>query len=373
MQQTTGGACLGAALLMMGLSPVALADGNNASIEGIVMGTYQAASKSHVGGQDIDGEGNGELYLFGTLDMGPGTWNLEVRGSTTPRSNGVSSFYGSNASVGETTNDSGNGRIAATQFFYELAVGPGQLRAGLLDPTALLDGDDVANDEYTQFLADSFVNNPTIGFPSFVLGGAYQGQATKNIGYKLFVGSDSGLQEDDASYHNVFAIGGHRDGYRKGAFTSAELNFHANGYTAQAGAWYDTGRTDQLGRLNGDEHGYGIYALAGIPLGTGRLAARAGIANDDAQAAANFLSLAYQLPVQFSDRDTTLGVAIARTGDSDHLAFNSEPIYQLEAYWRINVAGPLYVSPDVQYVNNAGFDSDRDGVLIGGARVGVEF
>lgn len=298
--------------------------------------------------------------------MGPGTWNLEVRGSTTPRSNGVSGFYGSNASVGETTNDDGDGRIAATQFFYELPVGPGQFRAGLLDPTALLDGNDVANDEYSQFLADSLVNNPTIGFPSFVLGGAYQGQATQHIDYKLFVGSDSGLQEDDASYHNVFAIDGHhRDGYRKGAFSAAELGYHANGYTAQAGVWYDTGKTGQLGRLNGDEHGYGVYTLAGVPLGIGQLEGRAGIANDDAQAAANFLSLAYQLPVQFSNRDTTLGVAVARTGDSDHLAFNSEPIYRAEAYWRVNVASSFYVSPDVQYVNNAGFDSNRDGVLIG--------
>lgn len=373
MHKTVRGVYYGTALVVTGLSTVALADDNNAHIEGIVTGTYQAATKSHFGSQDIHSEGSGQFLVFGSLDMGPGSWNLEARGSTTPHDNGVSSFYGSNATVGETTNSHGDGRIAATQLFYELAAGPGQFRAGLLDPTALLDGNDVANDEYSQFLADSFVNNPTIGFPSFVLGGAYQGQASQNIDYKLFAGSDSGLEENGSSYHNVFAVGGHRGDHRKGAFTAAELDYHDNGYTAQAGAWYDTGRTDRLGSAHGGEHGYGFYALAGIPLGEGQLAGRAGIANDDAQAAANFLSLAYQLPVQFSNRDTLVGVAISRTGDSDHLAFHSDPIYQVEAYWRVNVAGSLYFSPDVQYVNNAGFDSNRDGVLIGGARIGLEF
>lgn len=374
MDRITGGVCAGAALLMTGFSGNALAADNNASIEGIVTGTYQAASKSNVNGEDMDNEANGELFLLGTLDMGPGTWNLEVRGSTTPRSNGVTRFYGSNALVGETLNSNGKGRIAATQLFYELPVGPGELSVGLLDPTALLDGNDTANDEYTQFMADSFVNNPSIGFPSFVLGGTYDGQVTEAFGYKLFVGSDSGLEdENDPTYNNVFDLSGNRDGYDKGAFMSGELDWSANGYSAQAGVWYDSGKVAQLGTSTGTEHGYGAYALAGAALGTGRLEWRGAIVNDDALAAANFLSLSYQFPIQIGDRDTTFGVAVARTSDSSHLAFDSDPIYQAEAYWRVNVAGPLYVSPDIQYINNADFQSDRDGVVIGGARVGLEF
>ncbi|HET7315087.1 carbohydrate porin [Salinisphaera sp.] len=376
MRTKTCGGLAGAALLAAGIAgPAAAADADdNAYLEGIVIGTYQATGESHIDGQKIDDEANGELYLFGALDMGPGAWNLEVRAATTPADHGVSSFYGSNASVGETTDGDGDGRIAVTQLFYELPMGLGDLRAGLLDPTAVLDGNDVANTEYTQFLAGAFVNNPTIGFPSFVLGGAYQGNTPGHLGYKLFVGSDSGLQaEDDPTYHNVFAVGGHRGGYRKGVFTGAELDWHADGYTAQAGVWYDTGEVAPLGRTDGGENGYGLYALAGTPLAAGRLEGRAGIANEDAQAAANFLSLAYELPLRFANRDTTLGVAVARTGDSGRLAFDSDPIYRAEAYWRINVAGSFYVSPDLQYINNAGFEAGRDDVLIGGTRVGYEF
>lgn len=362
---------MGATLLMAGLSGGALAAGKNASIEGIVVGTYQAASESRVGGVEVDDEANAQLYLYGTLDMGPGAWNMEVRAGTTPATNGVTSFYGSNGLIGETTDDDGDGRIAVTQLFYELPVGPGQLRAGLLDPAAVLDANDIANDEYTQFLADAFVNNSTIGFPSFVLGAAYQGNITENVGFNLFVSSDSGLEEADHSYDNVFSIGGERGGYEKGAFTAAELGWHADGYSLKGGVWYDTGNVAELDGT-GDTNGYGLYLLAGMPVGSGLLQARAGIANGDAQAAANFLSVAYQLPVKLGDRETTLGLAIARTGPSDELA-GADAIYQAEAYWRINVAGPVYVSPDIQYIQNAGFDGDADGVFIGGVRVGVAF
>lgn len=370
-RKAASGAGIGAALLMASLSTTAFAEANNAHVEGIIVGTYQAATESQVNGQDVDDEVTGQFYLYGTLDMGPGAWNLEIRGGTTPTENGVSTFYASNGLVGETLDADGDGRIAVTQLFYELPIATGQFRLGLLDPAAVLDGNDVTNDEYTQFLADAFVNNPTIAFPSFVLGAAYQGDATRTVGYKLFVSSDSGLEEGDHSYGNVFDIDGDRNGHDKGAFTAAELFWHADGYSLKGGAWYDTGKVDQLGSA-GETNGYGLYALAGAPFGGGRLQARAGIANDDAQAAANFLSLAYQLPIQLANRETMLGLAIARTGASDQLA-DAEAIYQAEAYWRINVVGSFYVAPDIQYIRHAGFEASRDDVLIGGARVGVTF
>jgi hypothetical protein len=355
-------------VLLAAISTNAWAE-NNASLEGIIAGTYQAASKS-----DVQNEASGTLFLLGSLDMGPGTWYLEVRGSITPRDNGVTRVYDSNALVGETLNSDGEGRIAVTQLFYKLPVGPGQFRAGLLDPTALLDGNDTANDEYTQFLADAFVNNPSIGFPSFVLGAAYEGDLTRHLDYKLFAGSDSGLEDDsDPTYSNVFSITGHRNGHRKGAFLSGELGWHANGYSVQGGLWYDTGKVGHLGYRQGTENPYGFYVLAGALVGPGRLEARAGLVNPDAQAAANALSLSYQLPIQLADRETILGVAVARTGDSDELAFQSKPIYQAEAYWRIDVIGPLHVSPDIQYIKHAGFEASRGGAWIGGVRVSVTF
>ncbi len=369
MTKTTASAYLAVALLTTTMSNHVMAEDNARLEEVIIIGTYQAASRSHT-----RGEGNGELYLLGALDMGPGTWHLEVRGSTTPRNGGVTSVYNSNATVGETVNSNGDGRIAATQLYYELPAGPGKFRAGLLDPTALLDAGEVANDEYTQFLSDAFVNNPSIGFPSYVLGAAYKADLTEYLDYHLFVGSDSGLQDDDdPTYHNVFSVGGHRQGHHKGVFTSGEMRWHANGYSLMGGVWYDTGQVDRLGHSHGSANGYGFYALVNTPVGPGLLAGRAAIANKKTQEASNFLSLSYQLPLQLAEHKTTLGVAVGRTGESSRLAFNSDPIYQAEAYWRINVIGPLHVSPDIQYIDNAGFHADRHGTVVGGLRAGIEF
>lgn len=342
-------------------------NGNNAHIEGILIGTYQIASESRANGQDVENEGSGQFYMLGTMDMGPGTWHLELRGGTTPRDNGVSSFYGVNGTVGETLDPSGDGRIAATQFFYELQLGPGRFRAGLLDPAAVLDTNGIANDEYTQFLADAFVNNLSIGFPSFVLGGAYQGNVGDHVDYKLFLSSTGGLEDPaDPTYSNVVHLSD--DG--KGAFSAGELGWHSRGYMAKIGLWYDTSDHPRLGGSPGSqEDDYGAYALAGGPAGAGRWNFRAGIANDEAQAAANFLSLAYALPF----RNTTLGAAVARTGDSSHLGFDSSPIYQAEVYWRINVYKTAYITPDLQYVINSGFRSNVDNALVGGVRAGIEF
>lgn len=357
----------GVASLLMTTAGSALAQQNNAYISGILAGTWQTASRSNV-----NDEGNAQLYLYGTMDMGPGTWNLEIRGSSTPKTNGVSG-YGSNAMVGETTDANGHGRVEATQLFYQLLAAGGQLSFGLMDPTGVFDGNAIANDEYTQFLADAFVNNPTIGFPSFVAGGAFQAQLNDALDYSLFVGSDSGLEEGDHSYQHTFDLDDKHAGHHRGAFTAAELHWHNDqGVSVKGGVWYDTGKVAEIGSPTDTTRGYGVYALASAPLAGGDVNARVGVANDHAMEAANFVSLAYQLPLGASNLDGTLGLAVARTGASDEIA-GADPIYQTEVYWRINVAGSLYVSPDVQYIDNAGFDSHNDGVVIGGVRAAVTF
>lgn len=158
---------------------------NAARVTGILIGTYQSTSQDRIGGEPVKDEGNGQLFAFGERDMGPGTWSLEVRGSTTPHDGGVTSFYGEvNDAVGETLNSNGKGRLGSTQFFYTLPVAGGDLSVGLLDATALLDANEIADDEYTQFLGTSFVNNPSIQYPSFALGANYQIDFTAYFGYQ---------------------------------------------------------------------------------------------------------------------------------------------------------------------------------------------
>lgn len=96
-----------------------------------------------------------------------------------------------NGDAGSALNGNGDGRLQISELRYALPVRDfGTLSFGLLDPTAFLDttshanptaGPDfsgIANDETTQFLGNSFVNNPVVEFPDYTLGAAIPPKAT---------------------------------------------------------------------------------------------------------------------------------------------------------------------------------------------------
>jgi len=61
--------------------------------------------------------------------------------------------------------------IAVTELWWAQTLPGGlTLTAGKLDPTVYLDANRVANDETTQFLSSSMVNNPAVAFPDNGLG-----------------------------------------------------------------------------------------------------------------------------------------------------------------------------------------------------------
>ena len=72
-------------------------------------------------------------------------------------------FWGFNADAG----DNGS-NLEVTEAWYEHMFMGDMITftIGKLDPTNYFDGNEVANDETTQFLADGFVNDATVEFPS---------------------------------------------------------------------------------------------------------------------------------------------------------------------------------------------------------------
>lgn len=343
----------------------------NASVSGILIGTYQLASESEVNGQDVEDEANAQLYLFGELDMGPGTWFMEVRGGTTPQEDGVTSFFGEvNDTVGETLDEDGEGRFAVTQLYYGLTVGRGELSLGLLDSSANLDTNPIADDEYTQFLGSSFVNNPSIEYPSFALGAVYAGELSGNLGYTVLASSTGGLEDSaDPSYDNVFDVD--EDG--KGAFLAGELRWNTASLDGNVGIWYNgadhSDLDDPFPSADDDEKNYGVYTSVGGDIGPGRWVGWGGLANEEVSAVANFLGLAYS---QGIGAHMTLGLGVARIGASDDVPEPADSVVQAEAYLRIQVLEHLYLTPDLQYVANSGFDPDRD-TFVFGLRAGMPF
>lgn len=354
--------------LMAGIGNAALAD--EASVGGIIIATYQrAATRSATGGAHP--EGNLQLELHGAAPFADGKWHFEARGGTTPRSHGVSAAYASNATVGETLNGNGKGRLAITQLYYERGAGRGHWRAGLLDPAAELDSGHIATDEYTEFMADAFVHNPTIGFPTFALGASYTAGGARRMGYSFFLGSDSGLEDGPHTYGNVLALHRGRDGARRGAFAAAEFNRAYRGYTLRLGGWFDSGRatvgTGQRGMR------YGAYFVGEVDVGSGRLQARAGSAHPRARATAGFMSLAFQQPLRVARRDATLGIALARSRATAHARPSRASNVQLEAYLRLHLGRGFYLTPDVQYLTHADLDQAFGHAVIAGIRAGFEF
>lgn len=341
---------------------------HNASVGGIVIGTYQISNQSRVNGADVDGEGNAQLFLHGDLDVGPGTFHMEVRGGTTPRSTGVTATFGeANASIGETLDQNGDGRFSVTQLFYELDFGRPFVAVGLLDSTAILDGNDVADDEYSQFLGSSFVDDPTIEFPSFALAGAFGLHLSDAFTLLTYISSTNGLDEAaDPTYSNVFHPG-RRD---KGVFVAQELNWGMAGLNGNLGLWTNTDDHPALNGTTSNKDNYGAYLSVQGSLGAAQWNAWLSGARESVSAARNFIGGAISYPLK---PDVTVGAALSRTGVSHDLPGPRSSTVQAELYARIRVVKSIYVSPDIQYLDNSGFDPSTGDTVLVGLRVGAEF
>lgn len=331
------------------------------------MGTYQVTNRSEVDGAEVRGEGNGQALLEIDLPLRASGWHMEIRGGTTPRSHGVTATFGeANATVGETLDQDGDGRLAVTQLFYRAEVWRGTLSAGLLDPTAFLDTNEVANSEYTQFLGTSFVNDPGIDFPSFALAATYANQVTERLGYRLFVSSSSGLQDpSDPTYRNVFSP--LEDG--KGVFAAAELAWQGIGWQGHVGMWGNTSDHPKLDDPLQNAASYGVYANIEGALLAGQWHVRLGMTPDQVSPAAHFGSVAMSYPIG----RVRLGIGISRSGVSSHQPHPRASIVQAELYARFRLAEHLFVSPDIQYLDHSGFNPRHGHVWIGGLRVSAEF
>ena len=364
------GLLIGSALLLgvaLGWPEIA---GAETAIEftGIVIGTFQATPQKKIAGERVESEESGAADLSLSVPAAGGSFELEVRGATTPQGRGISSALPEvNQTVGETLDDEGHGRIAAWQVFYQHDLGPGSLAMGLIDPTGWLDGNDVANDEFTQFLGSSFVNNLTIDFPSATLGIAYNAGLVGGFRLAALVANASGIEPD---YAQAFELG--KDG--NGVFGGLELQWTGASLVANLGGWINTRHHDSDGdgidddRLK-DAAARGVYGNLEGGLGAGQWNLRLGWADASVQPTAGFAALAYAYPLG----QMILGAGVARTFASNRIDTPHKDLTQVETYARIPLGKGFTVSPNVQYIEHSGFDPERNGDVVAGLRAGWSF
>lgn len=311
----------------------------------------------------VDDELTGSADLIATIPRTGGEWLIYVEASTTPQAGAVSALYPTaNADAGSVIDRDGDGGVQISELNYTFRLdGDRTLMVGLIDPSAWLDRSRATNDENQHFVNGSFVNNATIEFPDYTLGGVVRWIGNDNRPeVTLVAASSDGLADvPDRSYQDLLDIGDDQ----RGGFLAGGASWLRDHWSTRLGAWV---RTDDHTRLDDPEKtssNYGAYGVLGWQANGHVLNARIGLANDRVSVASGFMALAYERQTRWG----LFGAGVARSFLSDE--FTEEGLADTtdaEIFFRVPVAGRRgHVTPSIQYLENPGFDAS-------GARAGTE-
>ncbi len=352
----------------------------------MVVGTWQQASDP-----SLSSELNGQLVVSARQPLGPGHWEVELKGGNTPRLDGVSSRYPeTNGILQENPDHAGKRQLGVTQLFYAVQRDRDEVAVGLLSSNEYLDTNPVANDEYRQFLGEPLVNNPTIQAPSYAIAAVYQRSLSPALSVTGYVSSTADLQQ--STYRQLFDF----TGKGHGVFAATELGWQTESFTGNLGLWANTDAsftTPLLGEAGeggaervADEPepaarsrtAYGLYAnLNGHFAPALAWSLRAGWANPDVVVASNVVSIAvaYRSDWRLSggDEPVTVGAGVARTGVSSRVVGPHASEWQAEIYARIPLDRHLSVSADLQWLRHSEFDPAKPTAWVAGVRLVAGF
>ena len=345
----------GAILLAGTVALAPLAASAQVEVEAAVNVVYQVADTDQV-----DPELSASADVFLTIPRSNGEWLIYIEGSTAPDANGVSSLFPTaNADAGSVLNSDGDGGVQISEFNYTFRFdNESTLMLGLIDPSAYLDRSRITNDENLHFLNGSFVNNATIEFPDYAIGGVFvtpQSGSRPELTF-LVSGSDGIADLPDRSYQDLVRL--NSDG--RGAFVGAGAKWAWNGMSARIGGWFRTDDTTVIGDPGNEERNYGAYAVWGWQGEKHALNVRIGAANDDVSVANRFAAVAYEYPTAAG----LFGAAVARTTIADTFQQRTlENTTTAEMFFRIPLGqAGRHITPSIQYVENPGFDGTGAGV-----------
>ena len=252
---------------------------------------------------------------------------------------------GSGSSNADYKEEYEGGELRVAEAWYEVPLGArSSMRVGKLDATGIYDGNDIANDQTTQFLADVFVNNVAIGFPDYTSGVNFNYSMND---YTLF---NVGVFESTSSDPFV-------PGTASNTFSIAELGLNGQPVRDLLGnlrltVWHDDAVDNEGAAVNADQllsDNLGVFIRYGN--------------QKDTQEFDRALSLGGQWSL--NDDVTGIGYSIAyATGvagrDNEH---------QYELYYSHAVNAHVHVTADIQHVTNPGFDKSQDDATVYGLRI----
>lgn len=345
---------------------------DGASLSASLTGTFQAASDSRA---KSEGVLRPEIFVALPVPGIGGTLHAHVEANTTPRKDGVSAFIGeANANAGTALNSRDHGRLQISEFYYEFGDEALSAAIGLIDVKAFLDTSAIANNERSQFLSATLVNNATIEFPDYTLGAAaVAGGEGMRPSLTIVAASSHGLGDNaKRAYPELFRMGNSG----KGVFAAAELGWSVPALgqdgALRAGAWTNTADHSSLNGASTTERNAGLYGVADGRIAETGWNLRAGLADQDVSAAAWFVGGALEHPFG----PVTAGLGLTHTGVSDKAGAGTGNMTQAELYVKYDFSEQVHLTPSLEWVRNPGFDStasivDRSAWIVG-LRIGLD-
>lgn len=312
----------------------------------------------------------GSLDFFTDLSMGPAVIHAYLEVGTTPRSRGVSTRMPfANMDAGTALSSEGRGRLQLSELRVAWPVGSGSVvHIGLMDLTGFLDVSRIANDENLHFLAQPFVNNPTIIFPDYVLGATVV-LGHERLGDALFafsLASSHGLADNpDASYEALMDL----DAPGKGVFAAGRMEWEGDRWRGSLGVWGSTGTRTDLGATRRPLPTRGLFSVLGWSGDVHSLSGRIGLAAGTG-VTEHFVGLTYLGTLGAN----ALGMGIAKTPTLPHFVDSSTG--HVEMFLRRRLVGPVHATGSVQRSSDLPVPEDRaeDGaVWIFGFRISAIF
>ncbi|MFQ5736688.1 MAG: carbohydrate porin [Thermodesulfobacteriota bacterium] len=321
---------------------------------------------------------NGTVALVLDFERGGGIANLPAF-FTAPNGNPT----GYNADI-ESFDDDG---VHVTQVYYEHNTGDRLfVTVGQLDPTGYFDANDFANDERGQFMANVFVNNPTVewgGTDNFYAPGVRATYfPTGNFDVSV------GVFEGNGDYTDTF----------DNPFVMVEANLRTDvlgGGNYRLYYWNRQGRDDVLSTATPTNAALARVRNQGVGVSIDQTVAqdigvwfRAGMQRETVAQFDRFVGAGLRVGgAAFGRAHDSVGFGYAATFISSDYesyrkgvnpAFDPAAEHYMELYYDYAFGGAtelagFHITPDLQYVVNPGGDSDASNVLLYGARVQVYF
>lgn len=244
------------------------------------------------------------------------------------------------------------------------------------------DGNRYANDETAQFLNGALVNNPTIPFPDNGLGIMFQ---VSPLSWWYMSGGVADAKGDARTTGFNTAFDGEHD-----YFYIAETGFtpsikSKNGKlpgTYRFGVWHERVPKQELegGDVTDDDIGFyinfdqKIYRENSQDMQGLGLFARAGWTDDDVNTLATFFGggMQYRGFIPGRDRDD-LGIGAAYGDISDNSSLSANYESAVEIYYNVQVTPWLEITPDIQWISNAGGEESGGDAVVTGLRLQLKF